>query len=316
MNSSDYFEEFEEYVGKPVADLILKYVRVYKLKEEHAESFARYLDKQLDEEDQVVKGKFNAARRTNGYTYGTGVMKCILSDWFEKYEKKNREETMRILIAAFESAEIKPLVRELKEEEKRYVQPSGKSSEPESNGKIITGLPSTPLNIPLQKPKTAGPTSSEPYPSNQSGPVCASHAIGKAILKTLDLCKFDGDQELIIKALIKEVQPNQEPRDPDEFHGKEVVVTIADQTKGKTDVKLRLNVQTDWETIPHLTPEYLSENKIQRVIRDDRSYPHALYVDHYDGQNYICINSHGVNNPYPARNGTVYAVDYIQITEI
>ena len=95
---SEYYQEFENHVGKPVTDLIMSYVHQYKLKEEHASDFARNLDRQLkDKDDQKAWGHFKRARTMNGYNYEE-AFKCILSDWFEGYGDKKKQSRTRFAL--------------------------------------------------------------------------------------------------------------------------------------------------------------------------------------------------------------------------
>jgi len=325
----DSLTEFEEYLGPKVFAAIEKNIRSYKLDITKAEELVRQLEKLLTDKGQVT-GKFRRKRDQPNYQHETAV-KGIFSDFFDQYQEEMEKVPPKSdIIQALRSAQMGRLANEMAELVRQEEQGAVSNISPENipslgtsaavggQGKIMGKLPKTPFDLKIQMPYP--PTGTEPFPSNQEGLTCASHAIAKAILMIINLCGFDGNQEEIIQTLIKKVQPNLGPRYPKAFHDITIAAYIEEHKTGKKyNVDIRLNVQTDWEPVPHheYTDQKLEEMKIQRVISENSQGAHALYVKKYkENVGYHCVNSHGTQNQYPIRKDSVYAVDYIQITEV
>ena len=87
----------------------------------------------------------------------------------------------------------------------------------------------------------------------------------------------------------------------------------------KRRIEIQLDVQTEWSNIPNMRTKDLKEKKIRMVLRvHTAGGPHAIYSKKYDAiEGHSTINSGGLmGDPYPQLDQTVYAIDYIQITEI
>jgi len=325
----DPLTEFENFVGPTKFAAILRYIRSNKLDNRKAEELARQLEKLLGVKGQVT-GNFRRTREQNNYHHETAV-KSIFSDFFQQYQEEKEEyPPISDIVQALRSADMGRLANEIAAPVRHEEQGAVSNISPENNpslgtsaaiggqGKIMSKLPNNTIVLQMQKPKPT--TGTEPFPSHQEGHTCASHAIGKAIQRILHLCGFDGNQEEIIQTLIKKVQPALGPKDPDAFHGITIAANIEEHKTGKKhNVSILLNVQTDWETVPHpkYTDQKLEEMKIQRVIRENSQGAHALYVRKYEENvGYHCVNSHCTQNQYPICKDSVYAVDFISILEI
>jgi len=344
-----YFQDFENCVGEDIVDLIIQDVR-RKLDIVQAEELARILERSLPEEERgQIMGNLAEFKKQNNYDRVPAI-KGVFSDWFQKYEETTKEETIRVIIDALKKAQMDRLAKQIAEKVQNNQprpkvdltsggiggpgnSPSISPQHPTTKKKIISKLPDNIIKLPIQKATPT--TATRPSPSDQKGNTCASHAIGKAILMILHLCdctvltdqkeedkinpQKNMEQQKIIDTLISEVQPLHCAKNPDEFNGRTIDLYIEDSQKRQHNIRLRVNVQTDWETVPHpsLTDQYLEAKKIQRVVRDNLQNAHALYLEKYEkNDGYHCINSHGLLNEHPICKDSVYAVDFIQIEEL
>ena len=154
---------------------------------------------------------------------------------------------------------------------------------------IKIGLPEKDFELRLV---TATPATT----SNKRGLVCASHAIGKAVVEILDIIGWDADQEKIIADLVAIVQPNQQAENPDKFNKVRIKVFIRNREEAEkiTDIDIEIRVQTrfgkkldrphTYSTIPEPDVD-LDEKRLRMVLRwdmwknDENDYvPHAIYA--------------------------------------
>ena len=206
---------------------------------------------------------------------------------------------------------------------------------PVKQGVLKIGLPESHYKIPIQEGQTK--TGSLPYPSNQSGQTCASHAIGKVILEILDSIGWDADQQTVIEAIIAKLQPGGQAENPDSFNNVAIKVGVTNkEDKGKNgDVAIEVGVHNRWgdqlgphafRTIPVLLTGDLKKHKIGMVLRWDmwnssknKHEPHAIYAKEYDPatEMYSCINSWGNQEGFPQiHKSGVESIYYVTITQV
>jgi len=204
---------------------------------------------------------------------------------------------------------------------------------------LPTSFPDIPDDIPdllKEQLRDQTATASKPFVSEQAGPVCASHSVGKAIIDILDDLGFNADQDEIINRLVMEVQNGRFAKNPDEFKGKKINVCITEKDGAKKvdEVKIELRVLTHWGDVDRdnntfkTEPVPALESQMKKVLRwdiglaaDSRTYtgPHAIYATDYDEKsgNYSCLNSWGDEMKTPkVHNSRIYAVDYISIKKV
>ena len=117
-------------------------------------------------------------------------------------------------------------------------------------------------------------------------PVCASHAVGKAVVGILDDAHYDCDQEKVIKTLIQNVQPDQTPTPIDEFHRQQVPIEVwkkEDTSKKLVLLKLWVQRQTEIDvknwTGPKITDKQRKEIHMGLVgIWRRGTKCHAVYI--------------------------------------
>ena len=163
-----------------------------------------------------------------------------------------------------------------------------------------------------------GPPSGQPaVVSNQgNAPTCSSHAVGKCIVDIIDSYGLNCDQEAVIKALIKEVQPDQKAEYIHRFNKRSIDVNVWAKDGTKAKIKISLLVQpNDYASISRMTQEWfkngpkmtkkemLKYNK--RMVgcwigSHQQPFKHAVYIKEWtqvDGTknkyNFDCINSWG-----------------------
>eukprot|EP00091_Calanus_sinicus_P024942 TRINITY_DN9255_c0_g1_i1.p1 TRINITY_DN9255_c0_g1~~TRINITY_DN9255_c0_g1_i1.p1 ORF type:complete len:148 (-),score=46.44 TRINITY_DN9255_c0_g1_i1:213-656(-) len=106
------------------------------------------------------------------------------------------------------------------------------------------GLPARHPQIPVDLLRKPNITGQPAIPSSQgSFPVCASHAVAKAIVEIIDEKGYDCDQNAIVAAL---VHPNQEAKNPDYFNGSKIKIKITKKSGDHStgEIELEINVQT------------------------------------------------------------------------
>ena len=117
-------------------------------------------------------------------------------------------------------------------------------------------------------------------------PVCASHAVGKAVVYILDVAGYDCDQKKIIDTLIQNVQPNETPTPIDEFHRQQVSIEVwkkEDTSKELISLKLWVQRQTEIDvknwTGPKITDKQRKVNHMGLVGIWKRGIEsHAVYI--------------------------------------
>jgi len=272
-----------------------------------------------EELHSAVKGDLIHASRENSYKFGKQVMKdVILGNYYNKVAcKLPSKQIVDAIITALREADLESIADKIVDACKKEsdISTPTSPSPAQANRKIITGLSKTPHKI---------PTSTAVGPSDQGNdPVCASHAVGKGVVGILDDCGFDvvKGQEQFINDIVNQVQPTAQAKNPDEFNKEELNVTIKSKTEGKEyDVKVKIDIQTDMRSSPKpcwVDESELKEKKVKMIIRAQLPQGnHALFVKNYKADSYQCINSWAKQPFLTVPKDDVYALDYIQITEM
>ena len=142
----------------------------------------------------------------------------------------------------------------------------------EKNGRLTIGLPKEhTLMEGLQSLPIV--TRQAVTVSNQGAdPVCAGHAVTKAIVAIIDDWRFDSNEDRIRDQL---VYPGV-PRDPDHFHGKQISVIYSKQDKSSINgtAKVEIGVHTVPSTVGedlnfNSAPQIPLPNGVKMVVRWD-----------------------------------------------
>ena len=286
--------------------IIIEAVNNGDIRERHAKKFTEELH-------EAVKGSFIHASDQRNFEFDRFAMETILGDFYiKKAYSLSQAEIFHEITRALRESDQSQIAAEIENSCKE---------------KVVSKAGRRVLTPPLRRSpvQLTFPTSAAPVPSDQGQfPVCASHAIGKAVVGILDECGCDviGGQEKVIEDLVLQVQPNKQAENPDRFHGEILNIAIKEKKNRKTnDVKVRIDVQTDPSTSPKPCNEAMDRSKlIKMVIRARMPSNHAIFAEEYDELNdrFNCINSWDGIDPRPIikNNTDVYALDYVQITEI
>jgi len=299
----DHIDEVKETLGEDNYDLLVEAIEYGHITETKLQTIGMKLNKATN---SVWK-----ARRIHENLLET--MKMMLDVWWQKELQKNEVNGLEKLVDILnhKDVELYSLAQKMKPDQKL----------------LFNDLPTSHPPIPewFQDEKRTG---SKPTVTKQMGQTCASHSIGKAVLKILDDLQYDADEEKIIKSLIEKVQPDEKPRNPDEFTNKDINVEIWKKTaahkKGKVQLQLRVLTQMgevdtsgDLKTVPIDD----IDKQMKMVLRWLTPYgPHAVYAKDYDKDTelYSCLNSWGEVQPKEPKlhNSMIYAVDYISIKKM
>lgn len=164
---------------------------------------------------------------------------------------------------------------------------------------------------------------SDPKPSDQQEKKsCYAHAVGKGLVKILDSCGFDCEQDVVIKTLENRVGTDPQPYGAFD----NITLTVRTVAKGQPDnfrdVDLRILSTVDKEPLGGVTPKMSTEElngQHMAMVLTSVSQNHAMYVESYDPskQEYQAINSWGQEDPRPVVPiADVDSLDYIQIKDV
>merc|ERR1711892_432474 len=316
-------KEVRDSLGKSNVEFLLDEVRNGRIEVEKIRVIALRMDAK-------VYGVYKEADRKNKSP------EQMMMDMLDCWNNKGNDSPQRLQdILNDKSVALYALARKIETERpvkfEDTVQRISENQKIQETVKIIKiGLPEHHFELPLI-------TSTPAAPSNQRGLVCASHAVGKAIVEILDSIGWNAEQKKIINDLIAKVQSNGQAENPDKFNGVKfkVFVTNQEESEKNAEITIAIRVQSrfgeklerphTYNTVP--APDVnLVEEKLRMVLRwdmwkneDNDFVPHAIYAKEYkkDDKEYACINSWGEVEKYPTIDRKeIYAIDYISITQI
>jgi len=313
-------KEVRDSLGESNVEFLLDEVRNGRIEVEKIRVIALRMD-------ATVYGVYKEADRKNKSP------EQMMMDMLDCWNNQGNDSPQRLKdILNDKSVALYALARKIATETERpAVHRSSENPKIQGVVKIIKiGLPEKHFELPLV-------TSTPAAPSKQCGLVCASHAVGKAIVDILDSIGWDAEQKKIIDDLIAKVQPNGQAENPDKFNGVKIKVFVTNQEESDrtAEITIAIRVQSrfgeklerphTYNTVP--APDNLVvEEKLRMVLRwdmwknEDNDYvPHAIYANEYkkDDKEYACINSWGEEEKYPmVDRKEIYAIDYISIIQI
>ena len=296
----DYMEEVNEELGEDNVELFYDAITGGKIEEKQLQNIAKLMHNKVYgtfKENRDEKLKYRA--------------QCMLDTWHNEELFQEGFDGVSKLKKIFDRVGLKDLASKLKLK----------------NAKLDIGLPKEHPKLPMSM------ETGQPALISHQGqdPVCAGHAVTKAIVEIIDKHGFDCDQKKIQDDLVD----TKCARNPDYFDKKElrVNVTKKDDEKIAGFVEVQIGIKTVASSIENdftfnpcpLNPlpkgkEMVLRWDIGMTLADKKIFGnHAIFAKHFhdDDGTFDCINSWGKNEmPYPKINKSrIYAIDYVSIIE-